>query len=128
MGSIPLYYRGRELTLTKEDKMKTATTISSNMARVSNKFNEELNIDDDILVLTDSGTRLVTIVEIVDAKESIVKTKNFVASEKFDTCPNGHGKMEFVGVTGKKGKGRRYKCAECDAWATKNKNQWYYSE
>ena len=111
-----------------EAAMKTATTISSNLVRVNNKLNETLNIDDDILVMTDSGTKLVTIVEIVDAKESIVKTKNFVASEKFDTCPNGHGKMELVGTTGKKGKGKRYKCSECGCWATKNKSRWFYSE
>lgn len=108
--------------------MKTATTLGGGLVKINNKFNEEINIDDDILVLTEDGTALFTITEIVDAKESIVKVVKFVPSEKFDTCPNGHGKMEFVGTTGKKGKGKRYKCSQCGAWATKNKSKWYYSE
>ena len=104
--------------------MKTATTISSNLVKVNNKFNEELNIDDDLLIQTDSGTKLVTITEIVDAKESIVKTKNFVASGKGRICPNCRTEMPLA----KKGKGfKKYTCT-CGCWATKTKSTWFYSE
>ncbi len=104
--------------------MKTAIAINATTARVNNKHGEEILVNDDVLVLARSGdTKLMTITEITG---TIIKVKNIVSTELFDNCPN-HGKMEFVGTTGKKGKGKRYKCATCGAWATRIKsNKWCY--
>ena len=113
-----------------ETEMKTASpkklTDGSWGAAVNNKHNEELAIGDEILIATASGkTWVAEISEIVDAKNSIVRTIAATAkAENGRTCPNCNTEMPMV----KKGKGfKKYACT-CGCWATQNNGNWYYSE